>query len=113
LVAFFFIGALAYAIIGIWPVLAYYFIGGLVGLYVVCVRDRRFFLWRGMFCRKRALSHGIVVMFLWPFEFLDAVGFEDARSPRPTPRANHSRQRRNARPAEADRATVDGRRGLD
>lgn len=73
LIFFLLAAATAYAFFGIWSVIAYYGIGAVVGLYVACVRDRRYFLWRGMFCRRRALSYAIVVMFLWPTEVSDAV----------------------------------------
>lgn len=75
LLAFVIASVVTHFIFGIEVVLAYYGIGGIVGLYVVCVRDRREFMWRGRFHKSRALKHCIVVAFLWPFELLEAVGY--------------------------------------
>jgi len=74
LIGFAIISAIAWIFLGLIWVLAYYFIGGVIGLFETCYWHRAEFLYRGKFHRSRALKACIVVTFLWPFVILDALG---------------------------------------
>jgi hypothetical protein len=74
LIGFAIISAIAWAIFGLIWVLAYYTIGGVIGLFETCYWHREEFLFRGKFHRSRALKACIVVTFLWPFLILHALG---------------------------------------